>query len=91
VDEIKVKGEWLYQYRAVDSDGQTVEFFFSAKRDVVAAQGFFEKALGAAHTVTPGAINVDKHAVYPKAVENSKPISNCRSIARCARSNTSII
>ena len=69
---IKVKGEWLYQYRAVDSDGQTIEFFFSAKRDAVAAQVFFEKALGAPHTVTPRVINVDKNAAYPKAVENLK-------------------
>ena len=47
VDEtyIKVKGEWLYQYRAVDSDGQTIEFFFSTKRDAVAAQTFFEIAV----------------------------------------------
>ena len=74
VDEtsIKVKGEWLYQYRAVDSDGQTIEFFFSAKRDALAAQGFFEKALKAAHTVTPRVINVDKNAAYPKAVETLK-------------------
>jgi transposase-like protein len=34
----KVKGEWLYQYRAVDSDGQTIELFFSTKRYAVAAQ-----------------------------------------------------
>src|SRR5690349_5309370 len=71
VDEtyIKVKGEWLYQYRAVDSEGQTIEFFFSAKRDAAAAQAFFEKALGAPHTVAPRIINVDKNAAYPKAVD----------------------
>ena len=74
VDEtyIKVKGEWLYQYRAVDSDGQTIEFFFSAKRDAAAAQAFFQKALGAPHTVMPRVINVDKNAAYPKAVETLK-------------------
>lgn len=74
VDEtyIKVKGEWLYQYRAVDSDGQTIEFFFSAKRDAAAAQAFFEKALEAPHTVTPRVINVDKNGAYPKAVETLK-------------------
>ena len=74
VDEtyIKVKGQWQYQYRAVDSDGQTIEFFFSAQRDAAAAQAFFEKALGAAHTVTPRVINVDKNAAYPKAVETLK-------------------
>ncbi len=74
VDEtsIKVKGEWLYQYRAVDSDGQTIEFFFSAQRDSAAAQAFFEKALGNPHTVPPRVINVDKNAAYPKAVDTLK-------------------
>src|SRR5215212_5292127 len=70
VDEtyIKVKGQWLYQYRAVDSEGHTVEFWFSAKRDAAAAQAFFEKALGAPHVVIPRVINVDKNAAYPKAI-----------------------
>ncbi len=74
VDEtyIKVKGEWLYHYRAVDSDGQTIAFFFSAKRDATAAQAFFEKALGAPHTVMPRVINIDQNAAYPKAVETLK-------------------
>ena len=74
VDEtyLKVKGEWHYQYRAVDSDGQTIEFFFSPKRDAAAAQAFFEKALGAPHTVSPRVINVDKNAAYPKAVDMLK-------------------
>ena len=62
----------LYQYRAVDSDGQTIEFFLSAKRDAAAAQAFFEKALGAPHTVTPRVINVAKNAAYPKAVDTLK-------------------
>jgi len=69
---LKVKGEWLYQYRAVASDGQTIECFFSAKRDGAAAQAFFEKALGAPHTVTPRLINVDNNAAYPKTVETLK-------------------
>jgi transposase, IS6 family len=35
VDEtyIKVKGEWKYLYRTVDSDGDTIDFMLSAKRD----------------------------------------------------------
>ncbi len=69
---IKVKGEWLYQYRAVDSDGQTIAFFFSANRDAAAAQAFFEKALGDPHTVPLRVINVDKNAAYPKAVDTLK-------------------
>jgi transposase, IS6 family len=35
VDEtyVKVKGRWMYLYRAVDSCGQTIDFLLSAKRD----------------------------------------------------------
>jgi transposase-like protein len=76
VDEtyIKVKGVWVYQYRAVDSDGNTLDFRLSAKRDAEAAQAFFEKTLGAPHTVAPRVINVDKNAAYPKAVETLKAL-----------------
>src|ERR1700694_4662686 len=74
VDEtyIKVKGDWVYLYRAVDSAGDSLEFRLSAKRDAEAAQAFFEKALGAPHTVTPRVLNVDKNAAYPKAIETLK-------------------
>jgi len=74
VDEtyVKVKGQWMYQYRAVDSDGNTLDFRLSATRDAAAAQAFFEKTLGAPHTVEPRVINVDKNAAYPKAVETLK-------------------
>jgi transposase, IS6 family len=74
VDEtyIKVKGQWVYQSRAVDSAGNTLDFRLSAKRDAEAAQAFFEKTLGAPHTVQPRVITVDKNAAYPKAVETLK-------------------
>nr|WP_179298222.1 IS6 family transposase [Mesorhizobium carmichaelinearum] len=47
VDEtyIKVRGEWMYLYRAIDSVGDTVEFWFSEHRDPPAAKRFFRKAL----------------------------------------------
>src|SRR6266542_6621606 len=47
VDEtyIKVKKEWLYLYRAVDSHGNTLEFLLSPTRDAQAAKRFFVKAL----------------------------------------------
>ena len=47
VDEtyVKVRGEWMYFYRAIDSVGDTVEFFFSEHRDLAAAKRFFNKAL----------------------------------------------
>jgi putative transposase len=47
VDEtyIRVRGEWMYLYRAIDSVGDTVEFYFSEHRDLPAAKRFFRKAL----------------------------------------------
>jgi putative transposase len=47
VDEtyIKVRGVWMYLYRAIDSVGDTVEFWFSEQRDLPAAKRFFRKAL----------------------------------------------
>src|SRR4028119_705403 len=66
VDEtyIEVKGEWKYLYRAVDSQGNTLDFMLSAKRDAPAAERFFRKALKAEHNQTPRVINVDKNAAY---------------------------
>ena len=70
VDEtyIKVKGQWMYLYRAVDSAGNTLEFLLSNTRDTLAAKRFFRKALGAPHIMTPRVINVDQNPAYPKAV-----------------------
>ena len=47
VDEtyIKVRGRWMYLYRAIDSTGDTVEFRFSEHRDLSAAKCFFKQAL----------------------------------------------
>src|SRR3954452_1885497 len=35
----KVRGQWMYLYRAVDKAGQTVEFHLSRRRDRNAAKG----------------------------------------------------
>jgi len=47
VDEtyIKVRGRWMYLYRAIDSNGDTVEFRFSERRNLAAAKRFFARAL----------------------------------------------
>ena len=57
----------MYLYRAVDSQGHTLEFRLSPTRDAEAAKGFFSKTLAAPHTTTPRVITVDKNAAYPKA------------------------
>ena len=40
---IKVKGAWVYLYRAVDKGGQTVDYYLSRNRDVNAAKAFLQK------------------------------------------------
>jgi putative transposase len=42
---IKVRGQWMYLYRAIDNVGDTVEFFFSQHRDLPAVKRFLRKAL----------------------------------------------
>lgn len=42
---IKVGGQWMYLYRAVDERGRTVESHLSRTRDIAAAKAFFRKAL----------------------------------------------
>ena len=56
--EIKVKGEARYLYRAVDKEGNTIDFLLTAKRDRKAATRFLEKAIGSGKE--PSLINIDK-------------------------------
>jgi putative transposase len=42
---IRVGGQWTYLYRANDSLGDTVEVFFSKKRDLAAAKCFLPQTL----------------------------------------------
>jgi transposase-like protein len=74
VDEtyVRMKGKWVYLYRAVDASGQTIDFLLSPKRDAAAAKRFFRKALKQPHTVNPRTITVDKNAAYPIATQAMK-------------------
>ncbi len=72
VDEtyVKVKKVWMDLYRAVDSQGNTLDFLLSPTRNAQAAKSFFAKTLAAPHTTTPRVINVDKNAASPKALRS---------------------
>jgi transposase, IS6 family len=70
VDEtyVRVKGQWRYLYRAVDSSGATLDFLLSAKQDAEAARRFLAKALGRPNHPAPRVIHTDGHGAYPPAV-----------------------
>ena len=78
VDEtyIKVKGKWKYFYRAVDSNGETIDFMLSAKRNRTAVKRFFKKALSSYHNQIPKVITVDKNPAYPPAIGKLKNEKN---------------
>jgi IS6 family transposase len=74
VDETYIcqAGNWRYLYRAVDSTGSTIDFWFSAERDAAAAKRFFQKALQAPGHPRPRVITVDGNPSYPKVIADLK-------------------
>ena len=63
---IKVKGEWRYLYRAVDKQGQTIDFLLTEQRDEQAAKRFLTKAIRR-HGV-PEKITIDGSAANKAAI-----------------------
>jgi putative transposase len=55
---IKVKGRWTYLYRAVDRDGQTLDFMLSERRNLAAARRFFKRAIST--NGVPDRVVIDK-------------------------------
>jgi transposase-like protein len=67
---VKVRGEWVYLYRAVDKAGKTVDFYLSRNRDVNAAKDFLRKAMTAQRV--PTKITLDAYAASHRAVADLK-------------------
>ncbi|MDC9620240.1 IS6 family transposase [Xenorhabdus sp. XENO-7] len=63
---IKIKGQWRYLYRAVDSDGNTVDFLLTTHRDKEAALRFFKKAIR--QHGQPDVVTIDKSGANKAAV-----------------------
>lgn len=65
---IKVKGQWVYLYRAIDKFGDTVDFMLSEKRDEAAATAFFKQAIDA--NGFPKKVVMDKSGANYAGLEN---------------------
>lgn len=69
VDEtyVRIRGRWVYLYRAVDASGKTVDFRLSPQRNMAAAKAFFPQAVRSQRR-SPETITLDGYAASHRAV-----------------------
>ncbi len=65
---IKVAGQWKYLYRAVDKEGDTVDFFLTAKRDKGSVRRILERAISL-HGL-PEKITIDQSGANTAAIQS---------------------
>src|SRR4029434_5033084 len=65
---VRIAGRWMYLFRAVDSQGQTVDFYLSETRDREAAKLFLKKALANTDNTPPNVLARDGLRSYPAAL-----------------------
>jgi putative transposase len=86
---VKVKGQWRYLYRAVDKEGDTVDFLLTMRRQRISAQLFLIKAI--VNNGKPELINIDKSGPNAAAIKlyNRRNYSNIK-IRQCKYLNNII-
>jgi transposase-like protein len=84
--DVKVRGEWMYLYRAVDEGGKTVDFYLRRRRDVSAAKAFLRKAMKGQRI--PTKITLDAYAASHRAVADPKEKGERQSGCSSAAVNT---
>ncbi len=74
----KVRGRWTYLYRALDKEGNTIDFYLSPTRNAQSAKCFLGKALnGLKDWGKPEIINTDKAPTYGIAIAELKAEGKC--------------
>src|SRR5260370_29977344 len=90
VDEtyINIKKAWTYLYRAVDSEGNTLEFLLSPTRDAEAAKRFFLKALHSTAGSAPQACPVEEEVTQPTAPADPHPTQSAPRVIKAYNART---
>ena len=65
---VRIAGRWRYLFRAVDSNGQTVDFYLSETRDRESAKCFLKRALANPDNRAPCVFARDRLRSYPAAI-----------------------
>nr|WP_299987292.1 IS6 family transposase [uncultured Ruegeria sp.] len=71
---VRVRGKWMYLYRAVDKAGNTLDFMLSERRNRPAAASFFAKALSS--NGIPEKIVIDKSGANAAGIREVNKILN---------------
>ena len=69
---IKLNGKWVYVYKAVDSEGNTVDFLLRARRDTAAAKAFKETRYLKVNIDKIGSHKVALDSLNKEAIEEEK-------------------
>lgn len=65
---IKLNGKWVYLYRAVDSQGNTIDFLLRSRRNAAAVKAFFRKAFK--ENGRPDKMTIDKSGSNKAALDS---------------------
>ena len=82
---LKIRGQRVYLYRAVDKAACTVDFLLSRRRDMSAAKRFFSRATK--QHGAPRVITLDGYAASHRAVAKLKPPESYRAAYKCDLAN----
>ena len=77
---VKIKGKWAYLYRAVDTEGQTIDFLLTPHRDRAAAEAFLHKAIRTQGL--PEKITIDKSGSNTAAIRHYNKLHKTAIIMR---------
>jgi transposase-like protein len=78
---VRIAGKWMYLFRAVDSQGQTVDFYLSETRDREAAKLFLKKELANSDNRPPHVFLRDGLRSYSAALRELQ--AEGRVVRRC--------
>jgi len=77
---VKIKGKWAYLYRAVDKEGQTIDFLLTPQRDRAAAEAFLRKAIRSQGL--PEKITIDQSGANTAAIKRYNKIHKTTIVIR---------